>query len=118
MRTYRIIFFLWFAAGAASLWAQQETAAPTVESARELAGRGRLDQAMAQLDALSAQAPEPPGVERLRGIIFYQREQFTDAIAAFTEQLHELVEGGLVTVEDVEVLRYARHPDRPGDTPG
>ena len=32
------------------------------------------------------------------------------AIAAFAEQLHELVEGGLVIVEDVEVLRYARHP--------
>jgi PII-like signaling protein len=32
------------------------------------------------------------------------------AIDAFADQLHELVEGGLVIVEDVEVLRYARHP--------
>jgi uncharacterized protein len=31
------------------------------------------------------------------------------AIASFAEQLHELVEGGLVIVEDVEVLRYVRH---------
>ena len=41
-----------------------------------------------------------------------------DAIEAFAGQLHELVEGGLVTVEDVEVLRYARHPERPGDPAG
>jgi uncharacterized protein len=32
------------------------------------------------------------------------------AIEAIAEQLLELVEGGLVTVEDVEVLRYVRHP--------
>ena len=35
------------------------------------------------------------------------------AIEAFAGQLHELVEGGLVTVEDVEVLRYVHHPERP-----
>jgi tetratricopeptide (TPR) repeat protein len=62
-----------------------ETApAPTLETARDLAGRGRLDQAMAVLDNLAAQSPEPAGVERLRGIIFYQREQFAQAIEAFT----------------------------------
>jgi uncharacterized protein len=32
------------------------------------------------------------------------------AIEAFVAQILELVEGGLVTVEDVEVLRYVRHP--------
>jgi tetratricopeptide (TPR) repeat protein len=57
----------------------------TVETARDLAGHGRLDQAMAQLDQLATQTPEPAGVERLRGIIFYQREQFTEAIDAFTK---------------------------------
>jgi PII-like signaling protein len=40
------------------------------------------------------------------------------AIEAFTGQLHELVEGGLVIVEDVEVLRYVHHPERPGDSAG
>jgi len=57
---------------------------PTFEAAQDLAGRGRLDQAMAVLDQLAAQSPETPGLERLRGIIFYQREQFAPAIAAFT----------------------------------
>jgi tetratricopeptide (TPR) repeat protein len=58
--------------------------AVTFEAAQDLAGRGRLDQAMAILDQLAAKSPEPAGVERLRGIIFYQREQFAPAMAAFT----------------------------------
>ncbi len=37
------------------------------------------------LDQLVAQNPEPAGVERLRGIIFYQREQLSQAIDAFTK---------------------------------
>ncbi len=55
------------------------------DSAKELAGKGRLDQALAQLDQLRTQSPEPAGVERLRGVIFYQREQLPEAIAAFTK---------------------------------
>ena len=56
---------------------------PTFEAAQGLAGRGRLDQAMTVLDQLALQKPEPAGVERLRGVIFYQREQFEPAIEAF-----------------------------------
>jgi PII-like signaling protein len=40
------------------------------------------------------------------------------AIEGFAEQLHELVEGGLVTIEDVEVLRYVHHgggPQQPAE---
>jgi tetratricopeptide (TPR) repeat protein len=58
---------------------------PTFEAAQELAGKGRLDKALAMLDELAAQNPEPAGVERLRGIIFYQREQLSQAIEAFTK---------------------------------
>ncbi len=58
---------------------------PSLEQAQQLAGRGRLEQAMAQLDALAKQTPEPAGVERLRGIIFYQQEKFPEAIDAFTK---------------------------------
>lgn len=57
--------------------------APSFAAAEELAGHGRLDQAMAMLDQLAGQRPEPAGVERLRGIIFYQREQFGQAVEAF-----------------------------------
>jgi len=57
--------------------------AVTFETAKELAGKGRLDQAMQQLDQLAKQDPEPAGVERLRAMIFYQRERFPEAIEAF-----------------------------------
>jgi predicted Zn-dependent protease len=83
------------AASQIALWGQvqqgasssPDTAAPAVtfETARDLAGKGRLDEAMTQLDQLAAQMPEPAGVERLRGMIFYQREQFQQAIDAFTK---------------------------------
>lgn len=55
------------------------------ETAEALAGKGRLNKAMALLDQLAAQSPEPAGVEHLRGIIFYQREDFSHAIEAFTK---------------------------------
>lgn len=57
----------------------------TFEMAQELAGKGRLDKAMAVLDQLAVQSPEAAGVERLRGVIFYQREQLGQAIDAFAK---------------------------------
>jgi tetratricopeptide (TPR) repeat protein len=64
-----------------------ENSAPaaTFATAQELAGKGRLDAAMSQLDELARLIPEPAGVERLRGMIFYQRERFPQAIDAFTK---------------------------------
>jgi tetratricopeptide (TPR) repeat protein len=70
----------------ASSSAQLDSASiPTFGAAEELAGRGRLDQAMGILNQLGAKNPEPAGVERLRGIIFYQREQFAPAVEAFAK---------------------------------
>jgi tetratricopeptide (TPR) repeat protein len=63
--------------------------AATLAGAQELAGKGRLDAAMAQLDQLSQQSPEPAGVERLRGLIYYEREQFAPAIDAFTKAANQ-----------------------------
>ena len=59
--------------------------AVTFASAQTLAGKGRIDAALVQLNQLAAQSPEPAGVERLRGIILYQKEQFPEAIEAFTK---------------------------------
>jgi hypothetical protein len=39
----------------------ETAAAPTFESAQQLAGRGRLDKAMEQLNQLATQTPEPAG---------------------------------------------------------
>jgi predicted Zn-dependent protease len=72
------------AAAPASAPIQAEEKTP-FEKARDLAARGRLDQAMTQLDQLAAQSPEPAGVERLRGEILYQRGQIQEAIDAFTK---------------------------------
>src|SRR5260370_835716 len=60
-------------------------APPTFETAQELAAKGRLDKAMAVLEQLAHETPEPAGVERLRGIIFYQKEQLSQAVEAFTK---------------------------------
>jgi tetratricopeptide (TPR) repeat protein len=79
------------------------------ETAQNLAAKGRLDQAMALLDQLTAQSPEPAGVERLRGIIFYQREDFARAIDAFAKASrqdpadHESVE-----MQGVSLFRVGR----------
>jgi tetratricopeptide (TPR) repeat protein len=70
---------------ASSPSAENPSPAVTFASAQELAGKGHLDAAMSQLDQLAAESPEPAGVERFRGIIFYQREQFLPAIDAFTK---------------------------------
>lgn len=55
------------------------------EAARALAAKGRLDTALEQLDRLSAQKPEPAGVERLRGIILYQQSRLPEAVEAFAK---------------------------------
>jgi predicted Zn-dependent protease len=72
--------------------AGSDAAAPSqspFEIAQELAAKGRLDKAMAQLDQLAVQSPEPAGVERLRGIIFYEREQLQEAAAAFAKAMEQ-----------------------------
>jgi tetratricopeptide (TPR) repeat protein len=113
----RVIAVFCFCLAAIGARAQEGTSAPaanaaagvTFESAIELAGRGRLDQAMAQLDVLALKSPEPAGVERLRGMIWYQREQFPQAIAAFAKAAeqdptdHESIE-----MQGVSLFRMGR----------
>jgi predicted Zn-dependent protease len=85
---------------------------PSFDSAKALAGKGRLDQAMAQLDQLAAQSPEPAGTERLRGIIFYQREQFNDAIAAFTKASdQDASDRESIEMHGVSLFRLGRIPE-------
>ena len=62
---------------------------PTLAQARELASKGHLDQALAQLDTLAATKPEQVGVERLRGIILYQKERLGEADAAFARAVEQ-----------------------------
>jgi tetratricopeptide (TPR) repeat protein len=73
---------------------------PTAE-AQNLLDTGRLDEALKILDALALQQPEPPGVERLRDMAFYEhlppahlllgqiwlaQSKLTEAVAEFTRE--------------------------------
>ncbi len=86
-----------------------DTTQPSFESAQELAAQGRLDKALAQLNQLASQYPEPLGVERLRGIIFYQKEQFPDAIAAFSKaEIQQPNDRESMEMHGVSLFRLAR----------
>jgi tetratricopeptide (TPR) repeat protein len=61
----------------------------TFEDAQQLAAKGRLDQAMNILNQLSAQTPVPAGAERLRGIIYYQKDQLPQAAEAFAKAINQ-----------------------------
>jgi tetratricopeptide (TPR) repeat protein len=84
----------------------------TFEDAQALAAKGRLDQAMNVLNELAAQTPEPAGVERLRGMILYQKDQLPQAADAFSRAMaqdandHEAVE-----MEGVTLFRLGRPKD-------
>jgi predicted Zn-dependent protease len=55
---------------------------PTAE-AQKLLDTGRLDEALKILDTLAQQQPEPAGVERLRGMAFYELGQIQSSATAF-----------------------------------
>ncbi len=82
------------------------------ESARDLASHGRLDQAMALLDELAATTPEPAGVERLRGLILYQRDKLTDAVEAFKKAVQQdPADKEAIEMEGVSLFRLGRPAD-------
>jgi tetratricopeptide (TPR) repeat protein len=57
----------------------------TLADAKALAAKGKLELAMAILNSLATQNPEEVGVERLRGVILYQKDQLAEAEAAFRQ---------------------------------
>ena len=84
----------------------------TFEDAQALAAKGRLDQAMNILNQLASQTPEPAGVERLRGIIFYQRDQLQQAADAFAKAIAQDASDREATeMEGVTLFRLG-HPDQ------
>jgi tetratricopeptide (TPR) repeat protein len=62
-----------------------DAAALAVASARKVFASGKAEQALAQLDVLTGLTPEPAGVERLRGSIFYQQKKMAAAEAAYAK---------------------------------
>ena len=64
----------------------QSSSSPT-EEAQRLISRGQLSQAEILLNSLASQQPEPAGVERMRGMIHYQRNEFAAANSAFEKAI-------------------------------
>jgi len=96
----------------ASTHAGTSAAAPSYDSARNLAAQGRLDQALVQLNELAAQSPEASGVERLRGIIFYERDQFQEAILAFSKaETQDPADRESIEMHGVTLYRLGRAPE-------
>lgn len=84
----------------------------TFEDARALAAKGRLDQAMIALNQLASQTPVPGGVERLRGIIFYEKEQLPEALDAFKKAIaQDANDRESIEMEGVSLFRLGRDPE-------
>jgi predicted Zn-dependent protease len=64
----------------------QSSSSPT-EEAQRLISRGQLGEAETRLNSLASQQPEPAGVERMRGMIHYQRNEFAAANSAFEKAI-------------------------------
>jgi predicted Zn-dependent protease len=60
---------------------------PSLEEAQQLMVKGDFTASLEKLDLLSRENPEPAGVERLRGFIYYQQNKFAEADAAFAKAL-------------------------------
>jgi tetratricopeptide (TPR) repeat protein len=74
---------------AAAMQTSQPATTEDANSGLTAAGKafetGHADEALKQLDALASMSPEPPGVERLRGFIFYQQRNMVAAEAAYAK---------------------------------
>jgi tetratricopeptide (TPR) repeat protein len=85
----RVLCFLVLVAPPVS--AQTQASEPPVSSptaeAQKLLDSGRLDEALKILDALAQQQPEPAGVERLRGMAFYEQGEIRSSATAFEHAL-------------------------------
>jgi len=58
-------------------------------SARRAFSSGHSEEALKQLEGLASMAPEPKGVERLRGFIYYQQRDMAAAEAAYARALNQ-----------------------------
>jgi tetratricopeptide (TPR) repeat protein len=102
------------------LWAQEQGIAIgdttaqrwTFEDAQAMAAKGRLDQAMIALDQLAAQTPTTPGVQRQRGMIFYQKDELPKAADAFQKAIaQDAGDRESTEMEGVTLFRLGRPQD-------
>jgi tetratricopeptide (TPR) repeat protein len=67
--------------------ATTESDAPSLSHAKQLVAKGQLDAALAELATVAAKQPEAAGVERLRGFVYYQKQDFLNADTAYAAAL-------------------------------
>jgi tetratricopeptide (TPR) repeat protein len=93
-----ILFALFFILVAASAAQTSLPAAPVpataaedpsfvIAAARKVFATGRSEEALKQLDPLASMTPEPAGVERLRGFIYYQQRNMAAAETAYAKAI-------------------------------
>ena len=85
----RVLCFLVLVAPLVRAQTQASTppmSSPTAE-AQKLLDTGRLDEALKVLETLAQQQPEPAGVERMRGMAFYEQGQIQSSATAFEHAL-------------------------------
>jgi predicted Zn-dependent protease len=64
-----------------------QAGAVTVDDVQRMISRGQLSEAETQLNILATKQPAPAGVERMRGMIHYQRNEFAAANIAFEKAI-------------------------------
>jgi len=66
---------------------QVQSVSPEFAEAERLVDQGRLDEAVKAINSLAHRQPQPSGVERLRGKVFYLQAKFEDADDAFQKAI-------------------------------
>jgi predicted Zn-dependent protease len=84
MRSLRVLFLVVLLLPCLSA---QTTVSPPTAEAQKLLDAGRLDEALKALDSLAQQQPEPAGVERMRGLAYYEQGHMQSSGAAFERAL-------------------------------
>jgi predicted Zn-dependent protease len=61
----------------------QSTGGSSIAEAQKLLDAGQFQESLKLLDTLAQQQPEPAGVERVRGMVYYQQGQLESSATAF-----------------------------------
>jgi tetratricopeptide (TPR) repeat protein len=115
LRVLRFLFLVVVSTTARPLWSQvspqtgnSPSSSPTA-GAQKLLDAGRLDEALKALDVLALQQPEPAGVERLRGMAYYEQGQIQSSAAAFERALtQDPVDREAMQMEGVALFRIGK----------
>jgi tetratricopeptide (TPR) repeat protein len=109
----RLLHVLWILGGLILPAVAQSTAPVTsLREAEDLVNSGRIDQALQKLEVLSAEQPEPAGVEYLRGLVLYQQDKMDKAAAAFAKAVaQDPNNSDAMQMEGVSLFRAGKSAD-------